>query len=1172
MEQNTDLSREFGSSSERRQQEFGSDPAALDPKTDLSPEFSHPPDAEFGSIGQQQEFPYDSAADAVKQPSRRERHRRTLLLQMAAAALTTVLVTSSFGLDILGDDMLFSESGSSASDPNTFSRASESIYAALLQDDSYGSGSLEVVYERGTVYDVSDTFGDTIRYDPDSNTLYLRGCALDELSVSLSNPLTIYVEENSSIGLLNGGDGSIILDGEPGVLLDINNGVKRNSWWWHGIVLRCAGTNTALTIEPGIIVEVRGSWSADGGAIAISNTSASAAIRYDESRTAVTGTVASGTFDFGDGFSDPEHEHLLDWTVLDESGEQSSFVRFAPIGYEPDEPNETDDPYTPITPSPGESTQTPTSSTLSIQPEDGSDSIVLYENGALTPESDAYRSAVSYDPATNTLTLSSTPLAGISAWHMGAGFTVHVPENVSIGFLHVQDGGLTLSGENTLLTVNDEMTQEYGIYVDAAEQAYCLQIDPGISISAAGSRAALAVANSSLLCGLSYDPACTGIYDSVKTGGYAFPSSAELTASSFCDTTIVDEKDPSGAPATVIYIDGFSTGTLHTDGVYVTLTPGGSVVNLLDNPQAVPGAVYDDRTGTLFLTDLTADQIELRGLSRSELYISGTCQIGQIYSDGSVHFSGDAYSQLMLNDRLDYSSGLVIYANGTPAVLSAQWGPDIEVYGWNAAAVVVRDSTALQGIALGTNVLSSGTIMQGALADDQFAPDIGVRSWTVWDDSAALPSRRVTISSDHSGGPSEDGHLNLGIGSETYTLFAGTLPTGVDKALDGVSYDHATNTLTLTNVTFNNLVAYSMGSEFTIQLVGDNYGTSILTLGSPDSADGSLHIRGDERDPSYGYGSLTLTAGEEDSYGILVNAMGGSSMLQLDWVELLAITAPETVIAVRDSTAECGIDGDGVDVPADSIVLRETEFGTEWVLTDSESGQALTETRLCGGFGGGGYLEQNGIIVSDYPHELATRWIYSLDVGLEQDERDVVYREVHYRGDSFPYFKSSDNVSYDADTNTLNLVDCNISELEVVNMGSDFRICLTGSCRVDRLILNATDATFCGSGTLNVSDGLRLEAQNRSHSIFVEAGVTLNLSDSVSALRIHASTADQPLVLATGVTASGQLARGLFDTSIFDVTAVSSAYNYSLISEAVSCEEFTQYTECTQLIISSPQT
>lgn len=1164
MEQNTDLSREFGSSSERRQQEFGSDPAALDPRTDLSPEFSHPPDTEFGNADQKQEFSHDPAVDAAKQSSRRERHRRTLLLQMAAAALTAVLVTSSFGLDILGDDMLFSEGEAPSSGAS--STASEGIYLSHHRSDDPDVGILRPIYEQGKLYDVSSIFGNTVRYDPGSSTLYLKGCDLDELSFSLSTPLTIYVEENSAIGLLNGGDASVILDGEPGVVLEINNGSNR--WWWHGIVLRCHGANTALTVEPGIIVEVHGSGVSNGGAIAISNTASSPAICYDKSRTAVTGTVASGTFDFSGGFSDPEHEHLLDWTILNESGEQANFVRFAPIGYEPSEPDEPDEPVEPnepVVPGPGENTQTPTSSTLSIWPEDGSDSVVLYENGALTPESDLYRSAASYDPVTNTLTLSSASLAGISAWHMGAEFTVHVPQDVSIGFLHVQDGGLTISGENTLLTVNSGMKQEYGIYVDAAEQAYGLQVDPGISISTAGRRAALAIANSNLLCGLSYDPACTGIYDPVKTGGFAFPSSADLIASSFCDTTIVDEKDPSGGPATVAYIEGFFVEPEQGYGVYVTQASGGAAMNLLNDPQAVPGAVYDAGSGTLYLTDLTAERIELRGLSRTEVYISGSCQVGQIRSDGSVQFSGDAYSQLMLNHALDYPSGLVIDAGGTPAVLSAQWGPDIEIYGWNAAAVIVRDSTALQGIALGTNVLSSGTVVQGALTGDQFDPANGVRSWTIWDDSAAQPSRSVNLFSDHTGGPSEDARLNIGIGSQTYTIFADRLPPGAAETLAGVTYDHATNTLTLSNVTFGNLVAYHMGASFTLQLVGDNYGASILTTGSADSADGSLLIRGDVRDPSYGYGTLTLTSGAEDSYGILINAQGGSSMLRLDWVELLSITAPETVIAVRDSTAECGINGDGVDVPADSIVLRETESGTEWILTDLESGQPCTQVSLCGGFGGPELWEQNGILVWDAPSGTALRWIYFSQSTM--DYHSVLYQE---EPDSEQAL-SAVWANYDPDSNTLTLDNCDLAELEAVNMGPDFRICLVGSCRVDRLILNASSATFCGSGTLTVSDGLLLEAQNRPHSIFVEAGVTLDLSDPVSALRIHASTAEQPLVLAPGVNATGLLARGLFETSLYDVTADHSAgaYNYSLISEIQSSADFIQYEECTQVVLSS---
>lgn len=110
MREKTDLSGEFGLSSDHANREFGSPRSAIESKTDLSLEWGNSTGdgaQEFTTPDKSLEFSDGSQASGKKRTSRKERHRRTLLLQMAAVGLTTVLVVNSFGGDILGSDRLF---------------------------------------------------------------------------------------------------------------------------------------------------------------------------------------------------------------------------------------------------------------------------------------------------------------------------------------------------------------------------------------------------------------------------------------------------------------------------------------------------------------------------------------------------------------------------------------------------------------------------------------------------------------------------------------------------------------------------------------------------------------------------------------------------------------------------------------------------------------------------------------------------------------------------------------------------------------------------------------------------------------------------------------------------------------------------------------------------------
>lgn len=1377
MEQKTDLSREFGLLPDRKRQEFGSDPAAMDPKTDLTPEFTHPPDSEFGDAQKHREFAHSSdSEDPVKKMTRRERHRRTLLLQMAAVGLSAVVVTSSFGQDILGDDMLFTDTDHDSSGSYSSQIVIEKIDEASKHDDDdvlYHTAYL--IYRDGT----SDPgpYSDSVRYDERSNTLYLDTCQVDVLRIdNMGDDFTIYVENTSYVGLIECVGGNLTISGRAGTDLRINQHDEYVTWW-HGIVLYGIGTDAALTITPGITVDIYG----DSGAIAIDNTTAPVGIDFDHAYTTLSGIVQSGSYLFHDGIF-VDYGGAPDWTVLDEQGTPAAHVTFSSNGYNPDydtpvspNPGETTPPATPVGPDLSGLSEIPR---LTITDTNGT-LYVIWENGSFRSAVSSYQHLASYDPGANILTIGSAPLNTIEANAMGTDFTIHVAQDVSVGTIcstaYLDDGTITITGENTMLTVNDAMTYEYGIYIDAAGGMSYLQIEPGVTISALGFEAGLAIANSWADPGLVYDSTLTYVYEPVMTGDYWFPSNGSDSGSTQ-DTTVIDEKDPFQAPSTHVYIEGsyiepepeppteelllnqysdlyvtfpgnttpiylvengqltgngqqidglsydISTNTLtlsdfagdiisanvmgdeftiylqgknqvgmissggsnniasgsvtitgecgavlilnedstqmygitlsadNTDtrltidsginvtahgsyyaiqvttttaenaisihdslavtggtvsvsasqgalepesqnwlfrtedgqlsktvsfqsvqraGVFVTLTPGNEPINVYGQGQldvgadSMAGLVCDADSSTLFLTGFTADRIEIYGMDAFDLHLTGDNHIGQIYSDSSLNFKGDAYATLTVNEELLYANGLVIKAGGSARALSAQWGPDIQVYGRDSAAIAVYDSTALNGISLGTEMLLSGYVTQGSLAGDSFDHTSGVRSWTVYDTyGTVLPSRHVTISSNHKGGPSDDGRLTISVGDISTVLFTDRHPTAEASSLPGISYDHATNTLTLIGAAFDHIEAYHMGSEFTIDLSGENYGQSIISVGSPNSADGSLRISGDHFGDTALYGGLYLTS-DVNPYGILLEANGGSSVLEIDWVDTLAVTAPDTAVMVHDSTASSGIVVDEYMMEG-QVTQQTSDAGTECFITDRITGERLSSVSMHGGYGGGFYdVEHNGIIAFEPPSSDAQRWIY-VDT----------FSPIYVDDPTYDYVEAFEGVTYDEASNTLTLNNCDVVSIETVLMGDDFTIHLMGDNYVDELIVNAGNVTFTGTGSLTIyaaHSGLRLEAQNRPHFIRIEHGVTMELVSSYSAIRIHASTAAQPFILAEGVTISGTLAVGFHNDSCYGVIPDCSAgaANYSFINSKRQSDEFTEYVHGTDLRILS---
>lgn len=289
MEKKTDMTPEFGRH----------DPGAefsrpTEDQTDRAPEFNHPPDrrrAEYYCAGdQEKEFCRQGESPAYR--TGRERKRRGLLLQMACVALSVVLVSSSFGVDILGGDLLFSPPSSGTEEvpsptpsdptptpPDPPTQGGQEQYPS--QEDQHPS--LEGIADPPSIYvtlsrDAAPVFIvsggqltleglglSDLSYDPDTNTLTLDDFRGDTICANrMGEDFTIYLKGDNSVNAIysygdpSSANGSLTIDGDYEAELSVN----MNQINPVGIQVFAEGGSSTLWIEPGLGIDVKGSHSA----------------------------------------------------------------------------------------------------------------------------------------------------------------------------------------------------------------------------------------------------------------------------------------------------------------------------------------------------------------------------------------------------------------------------------------------------------------------------------------------------------------------------------------------------------------------------------------------------------------------------------------------------------------------------------------------------------------------------------------------------------------------------------------------------------------------------------------------------------------------------------------------------------------------------------------------
>ena len=115
--------------------------------------------------------------------------------------------------------------------------------------------------------------------------------------------------------------------------------------------------------------------------------------------------------------------------------------------------------------------------------------------------------------------------------------------------------------------------------------------------------------------------------------------------------------------------------------------------------------------------------------------------------------------------------------------------------------------------------------------------------------------------------------------------------------IPGISYDRATNTLTLNNYSGPMLEANLMGNGFTINLIGDNHLDCLRVWGW--FYGGSVKITGS--------GSLTVNRNSDYPIGIDIESECSDSCLMIDSGVKLDVYGSQTAIAVKTSSLDKGI-------------------------------------------------------------------------------------------------------------------------------------------------------------------------------------------------------------------------------------------------------------------------
>lgn len=577
---------------------------------------------------------------------------------------------------------------------------------------------------------------------------------------------------------------------------------------------------------------------------------------------------------------------------------------------------------------------------------------------------------------------------------------------------------------------------------------------------------------------------------------------------------------------------------------------------------------YDPSSNTLTLNNFSGSRLDLRSMGnsfkirligRNELSC-GIQMMGDVTS-GSITFTGDGY--LALNTSRLSTYGLWLDAGSAPACVMIEASVTMDLYG--SQAIAVWNTTADKAI-----YYLSGTVA-GVYQESDYGEKSSSTGDTVYDwDSVDAQGNQVAHL--HIGGEAppetqaseELPGLPVG-GDSSYPSLpnlepGGTSPDGFRRgpqillqSWDGtqdvyetfylpdqgvgpmntnsLSYDPASNTLTMNNYTGFGLDISDMGNSFKIRLVGRN----ILN--------GGIYIQGDYLGASIcftGDGYLYLNSPNHLS-GLTVRGIFSETCVMIDSTVTMDLYGENYAFWIEDTSAEKAVYYQS-DLPVSGVrqLIWSTEEDSSGTVSGSfntwysvgNDGRGINHIHIGGEVpedqdslpvggdssfpilpnpnpntpveGGYGILDEDYIQVFD---RQANRWEF-LYLNRNQTQNTV----------------SQSGISYDRSTNTLTLNNYHGAGISANMMGNSFTVELIGENVLTQDFMiwgfyTAGSVHFTGTGSLSINTdlvspiGLDLECEFSESCIMIDESVTLDIYGSAYALVVNGTITDKGVYL-----------------------------------------------------------
>lgn len=590
-----------------------------------------------------------------------------------------------------------------------------------------------------------------------------------------------------------------------------------------------------------------------------------------------------------------------------------------------------------------------------------------------------------------------------------------------------------------------------------------------------------------------------------------------------------------------------------------------------NHPTGRDDIFYDPAENVLTLNNYTGGRLHIRNMGSSfRIRLIGRNELLsnlEIYGDmtsGSVIFTGDGY--LAVNAAGTQYSGISLDAGSAAACVMIDSAVTMDIYG-EYAAVTVDNTTADKGIYYLSDSAIPDLIQERDRGETSTSTGAMIYDWK----SVDTQGRPVTHI--HVGGeaPPKQELPGLPIGGDSsYPNLpnlepGGTSPDGVRRdsqillqSWDGtqdvhetfylpeqgvgpmntnsISYDPASNTLTLNNYHAYGLQLDNLGNGFKVRLVGKN----VLENG--------IHIQGDYLGASIHFtGDGYLSLGSASNFtGLMVRGIYSQTCVMIDSSVTMDLFGGEYAFWVEDTSAPKGVYYES-DEPVDGVrqVIRTTQedsSGTvsgsynDWVSVDTD-GKAVKHIHI------GGEVPEDpelpGIPVGgdssfpDLPNPNPNTPVPSYGV-LNEDYVMVLDNKAGTSG--FIYlnhnlyteqYVTQQGISYDPSTNTLTLDNYHGGGLSVNLMGNGFTVELIGENELTEYFMiwgfyTGGSVHFTGNGSLTVNSGvsadigLQLASEFSTSCIMIDSSVTLDVYGKLRAVEIQDTDAEKAVYLLSG--------------------------------------------------------